>query len=69
MKCATIGSGKIDTALMRAVAGDKIEVAIANTGGPETLVSSAKDSVPSSFHNPSETRMRPKISTFVRRLR
>ncbi len=39
MKCAIIGSGKIGTALARTFARNKIEVAIANSRGPETLAS------------------------------
>jgi predicted dinucleotide-binding enzyme len=39
MKYAIIGSGKIGTALARAFARKNIEVAIANTRGPETLAS------------------------------
>ncbi|MGH6752949.1 MAG: NAD(P)-binding domain-containing protein, partial [Bradyrhizobium sp.] len=37
MKYAIIGSGKIGTALARTFARKGIEVAIANTRGPETL--------------------------------
>ena len=43
MKYAIIGSGKIGTALARAFARKNIEVAIANTRGPETLSSLAKE--------------------------
>ena len=39
MKYAIIGSGKIGTALARTFARKNIEVAIANTRGPETLAS------------------------------
>jgi 8-hydroxy-5-deazaflavin:NADPH oxidoreductase len=39
MKYAIIGSGKIGTALARTFARKHIEVAIANTHGPETLAS------------------------------
>src|SRR5580700_7593404 len=39
MKYAIIGSGKIGTALARAFARKNIEVAIANSRGPETLAS------------------------------
>ncbi len=37
MKYAIIGSGKIGTALARTFVRKNIEVAIANTRGPETL--------------------------------
>jgi predicted dinucleotide-binding enzyme len=43
MKYAIIGSGKIGAALARAFAGKNIEVAIANSRGPETLSSLAKE--------------------------
>ena len=43
MKYAIIGSGKIGTALARTFARKNIEVAIANTRGPETLSSLAKE--------------------------
>src|SRR3984885_7557558 len=43
MKCAIIGSGKIGTALAPALARKNIEVASANTRGPETLSSLAKE--------------------------
>ena len=43
MKYAIIGSGKIGTALARVFARKKIEVAIANSRGPETLASLAKE--------------------------
>jgi predicted dinucleotide-binding enzyme len=50
MKYAIIGSGKIGTALARALfARKKIEVAIANTRGPETLASLTKELGPSVF--------------------
>jgi 8-hydroxy-5-deazaflavin:NADPH oxidoreductase len=39
LKCAIIGSGKIGTALARIFARKNIEVAIANSRGPETLAS------------------------------
>ena len=42
MKYAIIGSGKIGTALARAFARNNIEVAIANSRGPETLASLAE---------------------------
>jgi predicted dinucleotide-binding enzyme len=47
MKYAIIGSGKIGTALARIFARKNIEVAIANSRGPETLVSLAKELGPS----------------------
>ena len=43
MKYAIIGSGKIGTALARTFARKKIEVAIANSRGPRTLASLAKE--------------------------
>jgi predicted dinucleotide-binding enzyme len=43
MKYAIIGSGKIGTALARIFARKNIEIAIANSRGPETLASLAKD--------------------------
>jgi predicted dinucleotide-binding enzyme len=43
MKYAIIGSGKIGTALARIFARENIEVAIANTRGPETLASLTKE--------------------------
>jgi predicted dinucleotide-binding enzyme len=43
MKYAIIGSGKIGTALARAFSRNNIEVAIANSRGPETLASLTKD--------------------------
>jgi predicted dinucleotide-binding enzyme len=43
MKYAIIGSGKIGAALARAFARKKIEIAIANTRGPETLASLAEE--------------------------
>jgi 8-hydroxy-5-deazaflavin:NADPH oxidoreductase len=49
MKYAIIGSGKIGTALARTFARKKIEVAIANTRGPETLASLTKELGPSVF--------------------
>jgi predicted dinucleotide-binding enzyme len=42
MKYAIIGSGKIGSALARSFARENIEVAIANSRGPETLASLAK---------------------------
>ena len=47
MKYAIIGSGKIGTALARIFARKNIEVAIANSRGPETLASLAKELGPS----------------------
>lgn len=47
MKYAIIGSGKIGTALARIFARQKIEVAIANSRGPETLASLAAELGPS----------------------
>ena len=47
MKYAIIGSGKIGTALARTFARKNIEVAIANSRGPETLSSLAKELGPS----------------------
>jgi len=47
MKYAIIGSGKIGTALARAFAHKKVEVAIANSRGPETLASVTKELGPS----------------------
>ena len=49
MKYAIIGSGKIGTALARAFARKKIEVAIANSRGPKTLVSLTEELGPSVF--------------------
>jgi 8-hydroxy-5-deazaflavin:NADPH oxidoreductase len=43
MKYAIIGSGRIGAALARAFAHNNIEVAIANTRGPETLASLARE--------------------------
>jgi 8-hydroxy-5-deazaflavin:NADPH oxidoreductase len=43
MKYAIIGSGQIGTALARAFARKNIEVAIANTRGPEALASLTKE--------------------------
>jgi 8-hydroxy-5-deazaflavin:NADPH oxidoreductase len=43
MKYAIIGSGKIGTALARTFARKNVEVAIANSRGPETLASLKKD--------------------------
>jgi hypothetical protein len=47
MKYAIIGSGKIGTALARLFAKNNLEVAIANSRGPETLASLAKELSPS----------------------
>ena len=47
MKYAIIGSGKIGTALARAFARKNIEVAIANSRGPETLGSLREELGPS----------------------
>ena len=47
MKYAIIGSGNIGTALARAFARKNIEVAIANTRGPETLAARTKELGPS----------------------
>ena len=47
MKYAIIGSGKIGTALARIFARKNIEVVIANSRGPETLASLAKELGPS----------------------
>lgn len=47
MKYAIIGSGDIGTALARAFARRNIEVAIANTRGPQTLASLAEQLGPS----------------------
>jgi predicted dinucleotide-binding enzyme len=47
MKYAIIGSGKIGSALARAFASRKIEVAIANTHGPEALASLTAELGPS----------------------
>jgi 8-hydroxy-5-deazaflavin:NADPH oxidoreductase len=49
MKYAIIGSGKIGTALARIFARKNIEVAIANSRGPETLASLRKELGPSVF--------------------
>ena len=49
MKYAIIGSGKIGTALARAFARNNIEVAIANSRGPKTLVSLTEELGPSVF--------------------
>ena len=49
MKYAIIGSGNVGTALARLFARQKIEVAIANTRGPETLASLTKGLGPSVF--------------------
>ena len=47
MKFAIIGSGKIGTALARIFARNNIEVAVANSRGPETLASLAEQLGPS----------------------
>jgi hypothetical protein len=47
MKYAIIGSGKIGTALARAFARNNIQVAFANSRGPETLASLAEKLGPS----------------------
>jgi predicted dinucleotide-binding enzyme len=47
MKYAIIGSGKIGTAIARTFAHKNIEVAIANSRGPATLASLAKELGPS----------------------
>jgi predicted dinucleotide-binding enzyme len=49
MKYAIIGSGKIGTALARIFARKNIEVAIANSRGPETLASLTEELGPSVF--------------------
>ena len=49
MKYAIIGSGEIGSALARAFARKKIEVAIANSRGPKTLASLAEELGPSVF--------------------
>ena len=49
MKSAIIGSGKIGTALARAFARNNIEVLIANSRGPKTLVSLTEELGPSVF--------------------
>src|ERR1700732_3723635 len=49
MKYAIIGSGEIGTALARAFARKKIDVAIANSRGPEMLASLMEDLGPSVF--------------------
>jgi len=49
MKYAIIGSGEIGTALARAFARKKIEVAIANSRGPKTLASLTEELGPSVF--------------------
>ena len=58
MKYAIIGSGKIGTALARTFTRKNIEVAIANSRGPETLASLRKNSVPASLPNPFKTPVR-----------
>jgi predicted dinucleotide-binding enzyme len=49
MKYAIVGSGKIGTALARTFARKNIDVGIANSRGPETLTSLAKELGPSVF--------------------
>jgi predicted dinucleotide-binding enzyme len=49
MKCAIIGSGKIGTALARTFVRKNIDIGIANSRGPETLTSLAKELGPSVF--------------------
>ena len=49
MKYAIIGSGDIGTALARAFARNSIDVAIANTRGPETLASLREELGPNVF--------------------
>jgi predicted dinucleotide-binding enzyme len=49
MKYAIIGSGKIGTALARTFAHKNIEVGVANSRGPETLVSLKEELGPSVF--------------------
>jgi 8-hydroxy-5-deazaflavin:NADPH oxidoreductase len=49
MKYAIIGSGEIGTALARAFARKNIEVAIANSRGPETLTSLTEELGPNVF--------------------
>ena len=61
MKYAIIGSGEIGTALARAFARKKIEVAIANSRGPKTLESLTEELrpsvVPQSVHDACEAEM------------
>ena len=61
MKYAIIGSGQIGTALARTFARKNIEVAIANSRGPETLTSLAQKLGPSvhpqSIHDACEAEM------------
>lgn len=61
MKCAIIGSGKIGTALARIFARKNIEVAIANSRGPETLAFLAEELgpgvVPKSIQDAHEAEM------------
>jgi len=61
MKYAIIGSGEIGTALARAFARKKIEVAIANSRGPATLASLTEelgpDVVPQSVQDACEAEM------------
>ena len=47
MKYAIIGSGEIGTALARIFARKKIDVAIANTGGPKALAALTEELGPS----------------------
>ena len=61
MKFSIIGSGEIGTALVRAFARKKIEVAIANSRGPATLASLAEelgpDVVPQSVQDACQAEM------------
>ena len=61
MKYAIIGSGKIGSALARTFARRNIEVAVANSRGPETLASLTKKLGPSvhpqSIHDAYEAEM------------
>jgi 8-hydroxy-5-deazaflavin:NADPH oxidoreductase len=61
MKYSIIGSGEIGTALARAFARKKIEVAIANSSGPATLASLAEelgtDVVPQSVQDACQAEM------------
>ena len=49
MKYAIIGCGKIGTGLARTFARKKVDVAIANTRGPETLASLREELGPTVF--------------------
>ena len=61
MKFSILGSGEIGTALVRAFARNKIEVAIANSRGPATLASLAEelgpDVVPQSVQDACQAEM------------